>query len=272
MERGLIKISVGYIHYRATGQGKPIILLHPNQKSSTMFLDLMEVLGKERRVFAIDCPSSGMSDHIPGHPTFSDYAKWVTEVMDGLGVEKASFLGEAAGNFISIELANAYPERVEKLVLVSCPFWPDRPGVSSKEFNQMRHDILKTVQRPADATGFPLTRTLEFVLEKDPEHSPLHPTQSWIDIDNVAAIEAGRDRFQLLNAGDVWAADLPSHLEKIQCPVLLIWGDHFFYLQFQDEFTRRIKDHQVVVIKDARFHVAWEHPQEVGQAVLRFMA
>ncbi len=38
MERGLIKISTGYVHYRTTGQGKPIILLHRTVQSSDMFL------------------------------------------------------------------------------------------------------------------------------------------------------------------------------------------------------------------------------------------
>ncbi len=113
MERGLIKISVGYIHYRATGQGKPIILMHCNMQSSAMYLELMEVLGRELRVFAFDWPSYGMSDHIPGQPTMSDYARFVTEVMDGLGVEKASFLGEAIGATVQMRLANEYPERVK---------------------------------------------------------------------------------------------------------------------------------------------------------------
>jgi hypothetical protein len=32
MERGLVKTSAGYLHYRATGQGKPLILMHANQR------------------------------------------------------------------------------------------------------------------------------------------------------------------------------------------------------------------------------------------------
>ncbi|MFC2006171.1 alpha/beta fold hydrolase [Chloroflexota bacterium] len=262
MERGLIKISAGYIHFRATGQGKPIILMHAAPHSSAMFLELMEVLGRELRVYAIDFPSYGMSDHIPEQPTMSDYARFVTEVMDGLGVEKASFLGDAIGASVSMKLANAYPERVEKIVLVNCPFYPD------EEFHRMRHAVVRGVQHPTDATGFPLTRTLEFVLEEDPEHSPLHPTQSWMDRINVAMIETGRDAWQLLKPCD----DRAAEMERLQCPVLLIWGEHFFYLQFRDEVTRRIKNHQVLVIKGGRFSVVWENPEEVGQATLKFLS
>ena len=67
------------------------------------------------------------------------------------------------------------------------------------------------------------------------------------------------------------AYDFPTNLERLQVPVLLIWGDQFFYLQFRDAVTRRIKNHQVVVIKNGRFLLPADHPEEVGQATLKFL-
>lgn len=262
IERGLVRTSVGYIHYRATGQGKPIILMHATPKSSAMFLELMPVLGKELRVFAIDTPSYGMSDHIVGKTSISDYSKVVSEVMDGLGLTKASFLGEATGAYIAVDIASRYPERTEKIVLVSCPFW------RTKEFNIERHVPYKKLYR-YDSTGFPQPRTVEEVIKTDPEHIPLKPTQSWLDRDNVALIESGRDVWQALDAIDEY--DFRSNIERLQCPVLLIWGEHFFYLQFRDEVTSRIKNHQVVIIKGGRFVLPVEYPEEVGKATMKFL-
>ena len=37
IERGLVKMSAGYMHYRAAGHGKPIILMHTNQRSSAIY-------------------------------------------------------------------------------------------------------------------------------------------------------------------------------------------------------------------------------------------
>jgi len=45
IERGLVKTASGYIHYRAAGRGKPIMLLHINQQSSALYLELIAVLG-----------------------------------------------------------------------------------------------------------------------------------------------------------------------------------------------------------------------------------
>lgn len=60
----------------------------------------------------------------------------------------------------------------------------------------MERGLVKT------SAGLPTTRTLEFVLAHDPEHAPLHPTQTWMDRINVAQVEAGRERWQALNALD----------------------------------------------------------------------
>ena len=263
IERGLIKISIGYIHYRVAGpaQGKPIILLHVNGQSSAMYLELMKVLGMELHTFALDHPSCGMSDHITGHPTMDDYARYVTEVMDGLGVEKASFLGESRGAFLSVTMANAYPDRVEKIILVNHPFYPN------KEFARVRFDDLMS-RSPTDASGFPVTRTLAD-LENNLENTPMHPTQSWMDRLNVGRVEAGRDQWQVVPA--VVEYDWPRNLARIQCPVLLIWGEHNSYLRVRDEFTRRIKNHQELIVKGGRHGVHWEFPEEVGQATFKFL-
>ena len=217
LERGLVKTSAGYLHYRATGQGQPIILMHTNQRSSALYLELMAVLGQGLRVVALDHPSHGMSDHLAEQPGIADYARYVTEVMDGLGMPRASFLGESFSAAVAVELANTYPERVEKIVLVNCPFW------QAQEKAAHDHALLGIRdQRPSDATGFPTTRTLEFVLTHDPEHAPLHPTQAWMDRINVAQIEAGRERWQALNA--LRDYDMPTNLEHLTVPCVAHLG------------------------------------------------
>ncbi len=137
IERGLVKTSAGYIHYRAAGSGAPVVLLHMNQQSSALYLELMEVLAPKVRAIAIDYPSHGMSDHISTQPTIADYARYVLEVMDALGIRKANFLGESGGAVICIELAAAHAERVDKIVLVNCPYYHDASTATRN------HSVLK---------------------------------------------------------------------------------------------------------------------------------
>lgn len=262
IERGLVETASGYIHYRACGHGKPIMLLHINQQSSALYLELMKVLGTELRAVAIDYPGHGMSDHVSAQPAIADYARAVTNVMDALGIDRAGVLGEAVGAVVAIELAGAFAPRVDKVMLVNCPYYADRAAADRS------HAPLKGGLRPSDASGFPTTRTIEFVLEHDPAHAPMRPSQSWMDRVNVAQMEAGRDRWQALNA--LHDYDVAGGLQRITQPTMLLIGEHFHYLQFRDEFAARIADLRLKVIEGGRFCMTWERADEIGRLALDF--
>jgi pimeloyl-ACP methyl ester carboxylesterase len=265
IERGLVKTDLGYIHYRAAGKpGSPAICLqHVSQQSSALYLELMAVLAPQLRVLAIDYPSHGHSDHVEQQPTINDYARSVVAVADAIGMSKFAVLGEAVGAATSIALAVDYPQRVSHVVLVNCPYYADR-GVA-----ESRHAPLKGGLRPEDASGFPTTRNIAFVLEKDPGHAPVQPTQSWMDRINVAQLEAGRQRWQALDA--LHQYDIAGNLARIACPVLLLIGEHFHYLKNRDDFHAANKGLRSEVIPGARFCMGWERAADVGRHTLAFL-
>ena len=263
IERGLVKTSAGYLHYRATGVGEVILLAHINQQSSALYLELMQALGGSMRAVAVDYPSHGQSDPITEQPTIPDYARWIVEVADALGIAQFSVLGEAVGAAMSIELAVAHAARVNKAVLVNCPYYQDRGGAHA------RHTPLKSGLRPADASGFPLTRTVEFLLEHDPGHAPMHPTQSWMDRVNVSQIEAGRHRWQALDA--LHQYDIADNLGRMHCPTLLLIGEHFYYLQHRQEFHNKNNKLKSEVIAGARFCMTWERADEIAARTIAFL-
>jgi pimeloyl-ACP methyl ester carboxylesterase len=262
IERGLVKTSAGYVHFRAAGRGKPILLLHINQQSSALFLEMLAALGRDMRAIAIDYPSHGMSDHVTAQPSIADYARWIVEVMDAAGLEKAAVLGEAVGATIAIELSGAYPQRIEKLVLVNCPF--HHPSDADKPSPQRNGSA-----RPADSSGFPLTRTIEHVLEHNPQHAPMHPTQSWMDRVNLAQIETGRNRWQGLDA--INAYNTAAGLARVRHPALLLIGEHFLYRKFRHEFTSRLEDLRVEIVAGGRFCLTWERAEEIAAKAMEFL-
>lgn len=264
IERGLVRTGTGYIHYRAAGRGNAVVLLHINQQSSALYLELMAVLGQGARPIAIDYPSHGASDHISFQPKIADYARCAVEVIDALGAARVSVLGEAVGAAVAIELAGAYPERVEKVILVNCPYYTDRAAPQ-----RSRSELQGGGLRPGDASGFPMTRTLEFMLERDPGHAPMRPTQSWMDRINVAQIEVGRDRWQALGA--LHAYDLNAGLARVDKPLLLLMGEHFQYTKFRTELAALLKNGQSEILAGARFCATWEYADEIGRRTLEFL-
>jgi pimeloyl-ACP methyl ester carboxylesterase len=183
--------------------------------------------------------------------------------MDAMGIDQAHVLGEALGAAVSIELASATPARVNKVVLVNCPWYTDSKAAASA-----RADMQGKL-RPGDSSGFPLTRTIEFVLEHDALHAPMQPSQSWMDRINVAQLESGRDRWQALGA--LHQYDIGANLECIRAPVLLLIGEHFHYFRYRDELVRRIPDPRLEIVKGGRFCLTWERAAEIGEKTIAFV-
>ena len=263
VQRGLVRTHTGYIHYRSIGEGPAIMLAHINQQSSALYLELMQALAPRMRAIAVDYPSHGHSDHIAWQPTIGTYARCIVEVMDALHLDRAAALGEAVGAAVATELGCSHAERIDRVVLVNCPFYPDRAVADTN------HAPLKSGLRPADASGFPTTRTLEFMRDQDPGHSPLNPSQSWMDRVNVAQMEVGRDRWQALDA--LHDYDLNANLARLPQPVLLLIGELFHYCKFRNEFDRLIPDVRSHVLAKGRFCMTWERAEEIARHVFDFI-
>jgi pimeloyl-ACP methyl ester carboxylesterase len=265
IERGLAESDHGYIHYRASGRrhSRAVVVSHINQQSSALMIELLEALGERVCAVAIDYPGCGMSDHVAAQPTIADYAKCLIAVMDKLGIATATALGEATGAFVTAQLAAAHSARIDAAVLVNCPYYPD------KAVSERAHAPLQSSLRPSDASGFPVTRTLEFVLEHDAMHAPVNANQSWMDRINVAQIEAGRDRWQPLHA--LGAYDLAPALRRIACPVLFLMGEHFHYAKDLGALKFLVQDARAEVISGARFCATWSHAAELAARTFALM-
>ncbi len=120
---GYANSAVGQIHYRELGRGgEPLILLHKSPSSSVMYMTLMPLLAEAGYwAIAMDTPGFGLSDQLRERPTSLDpYHQGVIDLMDALGISRASFVGHATGASIALEVAGRDPERVDKLIIASC--------------------------------------------------------------------------------------------------------------------------------------------------------
>jgi pimeloyl-ACP methyl ester carboxylesterase len=132
---------MGQVHgvEAGSGPGTPLVLLHQTPRSVDEFREVLPLFAKHRRTIALDNPGYGCSDPVEGQPTVSDYARAVVEVLDALKVERAVFVGHHTGAIVSVELAAAFPERVDRVVL-SGPVCTDAAGRAelSNAFKQWR--------------------------------------------------------------------------------------------------------------------------------------
>jgi len=118
IKRAFLDTEDGQIHYRIGGEGKPLLLLHMNPRSSDEYRELMPLFAAQgRQVIAMDLMGFGDSDKPPRMYSVADYAKTAIALLDELGIEQTDLLGNHTGAFVSGEIAVAYPDRVGKLIL-----------------------------------------------------------------------------------------------------------------------------------------------------------
>ena len=263
VRRGLARTFAGHIHWRACGEQGPVVMVsHINQQSSAVMAELLQALGTHYRAVAIDYPSHGHSDHIDWQPTIEDYARAVIETMDALGIERATALGEAVGSAVSIALGSRWPQRIDKAVLINTPFFTDA--------DTAKNDIADIAKvRPSDASGFPAPRSIEFLLQHDPEHAPMAPTQSWMDRINTAQLEIGRDRWQAMGA--LARFDTLAGLAALRCPVLMLYGEHFIYGRHRARLQAQCPHARVEIVPGARFCMSWERATDIAAQVRGFV-
>ena len=117
IKRAFLDTEDGQILYRIGGEGDPLLLLHMTPRSSDEFRELMPILAPKKLVIAMDLMGLGDSDKPPRVYSVADYAKTAIALLDELGIKKTSIFGSLTGGYIAGEVAAAYPERVEKLIL-----------------------------------------------------------------------------------------------------------------------------------------------------------
>ena len=65
--------------------------------------------------------------------------------------------------------------------------------------------------------------------------------------------------------------ELTENLRRMQCPTLLLVGEHFYYIQHRDEFHNKNKYLRSEVLAGARFCMGWERAADVGRYTLEFL-
>jgi aminoacrylate hydrolase len=77
-------------------------------------------MAERYRVIAYDHRGTGRSDRgLPDTVTVDDFADDILALMDALQIERAHFVGHAAGGIAGLAMASKAPERLDRLVVVN---------------------------------------------------------------------------------------------------------------------------------------------------------
>ena len=124
-KNGAVQLDGGQMDYIRFGNGTRTLVMLPGLGDSLRSVRgaavPMAILYREfARKFTVY--SFSRIDPMPAPYTTRDMARDLAQAMEMLGIEKADIFGVSMGGMIAQWLANAHPEKVERLILVvTCP-------------------------------------------------------------------------------------------------------------------------------------------------------
>lgn len=120
-EQGFVTVNGLNTRYAHCGtKGKPaIVMLHGTAGHWEAFSSNFKAHSEDFDVYALDMIGCGFTDKPDQQLEIKDYMGHVMGFIDAMGLEKFSLMGCSLGAWISAKIAQTYPDRVEKIVLLS---------------------------------------------------------------------------------------------------------------------------------------------------------
>jgi len=256
------------------GSGPPIVFVHGLSGSWQNWLEQLPVFARDHRVVAFDLPGFGASEMPSETITISGYARFIDELMSALEMSSAAVVGNSMGGFIGAELAIAFPERVERLVLVSAA------GLTIEHQRDERVlAVLKTLdKRLAAYAGWFGTRS-EALARRPRARRMILGLVAYSPEQLPSALVAEQVRGSG-KPGFVPALDaltsypIRDRLPEIACPALIVWGaeDRLVPVSDADEFARLIPNSRKVVWPQTGHLAMLERPEAFNRLLAAFLA
>jgi pimeloyl-ACP methyl ester carboxylesterase len=104
---------------RRGGAGPSVVLIHGMAGSLDTWDPVFPALSRSCDVIALDLPGHGASSRLRGDFSLGSLAAAVRDALDWLEVDAATIVGHSLGGGIAMQFVYQFPERSERLVLVS---------------------------------------------------------------------------------------------------------------------------------------------------------
>jgi pimeloyl-ACP methyl ester carboxylesterase len=248
----------------AGGDGPPLLLIHGYGGAAWNFSELAPLL-PGRRLLIPDLPGHAASAPLPAAPTMAAYADALAACLDG----PVDVFGHSMGGAVALRLAERRPDLVRRIVLAAAA------GItSSTRLSEITITLVGLVQ-PAKIAGRRVDRIARsrrlrrLVFGAFEVSNPDLLTERSVH----GLLRGPTMHTDALGAGKALSADDPRRdLDRVRCPVLVLWGGRDRQVPLEDgfEYARRLGA-PVRVIADCGHLLISERPDACARAALEFL-
>ena len=260
------------IHYNDIGNGNNVVvMLHGSGPGATGWANFNRnidpLIDAGFRVLLINCPGWGKTDTVVCAESRSELnGRVVKAVIDQLGINKISLLGNSMGGHSAVAFALANPDNVDKLVLMG----GGTGGVSS--FVPMPTEGIKLIGALYREPTLENLKRMMNVFVNDA--SDLTEDLMQARLTNLLARPDHLENFvKSLQAHPKQFPDQSARLDEINAETLIVWGrnDRFVPLDTGYRLNAGILNSQLHVFNKCGHWAQWEHAEKFNRLVLDFL-
>lgn len=176
------------MYYEIYGKGEPLLFIHGNGGSMRVFQYQLPYFAKRFKVIMADSRAQGKSEDNSDSLSYEMMADDFNALLDYLKIDSCYVIGWSDGGINALLLAMRHPKKVKKLVSTGANLWPDTTAIDPFLYSM--------VSRMRDSV------------------SRLAPTPKTKNLQKLFRIVVDEPHIKL------------PDLKKVQCPSLIIGGDH----------------------------------------------
>jgi pimeloyl-ACP methyl ester carboxylesterase len=257
MKKGYADTTRGQVHYCREGDNGPdLFLFHESPLSSREFERCIPILGRSTRVVAFDTPGYGAPDAPEAPTTIEDYASWLLEAIDAVGVEEFDVAGVHTGAAIAVELIRKAGRRVTHAVFSGMPLMSAERKAEAAE---------RIGEPAAQEDGSHLMRMWQARIDGWGRDTPLEQLEM-----------AASDTMRVYDRHDwgfkaVFAHDCEPALKELECPVLFVNAEGDRLADADRKAAQLVPGSVLKIIPDVAGQLPWRAPEVYAREILEFI-
>jgi pimeloyl-ACP methyl ester carboxylesterase len=110
------------MYYEVSGEGEPIVVLPGAHMNITTMGEIIPLLAKTRKVYALEFQGHGRTNDIDRPITYENLADDVAAFIDAVGLAKPDIFGYSMGAGAGLQLAIRHPDKVDQLIAASVSY------------------------------------------------------------------------------------------------------------------------------------------------------
>ena len=264
------------VAFRSAGSGPVVVLVHGMAGSSATWRHVLPGLAERFTVVAPDLMGHGASAKPRGDYSLGAFASGLRDLLDALGHDRATMIGQSLGGGVVMQFAYQFPERCERIGLVSSGGLGEEvnlllraltlPGVEyvlpvlcAHQLHDAGAAILGWAHRIGLHPGSHVDEMLESygsLADAETRAAFVHTLRSVVDQGGQRV--SAKDRLYL-------AADIPT---------LIMWGDHDGMIPVHQAYAthNEIPGSRLEIFEGVGHFPHCEQPERFVEIVSDFMA